>query len=138
MRHSDIYTIFHEIVQNRGGKTPCVLRGDPPAWELGEGLTIPHRKNAVGNDVTQDLLEHRKLCASPDIIRLTKSWRMGWPGHEACMGAIRKPYKILVGKSEVKRPLKSLTRISEDNIRMDLTETGGKAERCGLNTSGSG
>jgi hypothetical protein len=33
-----------------------------------------------------------------------KSRRMRWGGHVACMGEMRNAYKILVGKSEQKRP----------------------------------
>jgi hypothetical protein len=45
------------------------------------------------------------LYTSPNIIRVIKSRRMSWVGHTACMGAMRNAYKILVGKSEGKRPL---------------------------------
>jgi hypothetical protein len=40
------------------------------------------------------------------------------------MEEIRSAYKILVGKSEGKRPLGRPRRRSEDNIKMDLRETG--------------
>jgi hypothetical protein len=40
------------------------------------------------------------------------------------MGEIRNAYKILVGKSERERPLVRPRRRWEDNIRMDLRETG--------------
>jgi len=48
-----------------------------------------------------------------------KSRRMRWAGHAACMGEIRNAYKILVGKSEGKRPRGRPRRRWED-IRMDL------------------
>jgi len=38
------------------------------------------------------------------------------------MGEIRGTYKVLVGNSEVKRPLERLRRRWEDNIKMDLQE----------------
>jgi hypothetical protein len=44
-------------------------------------------------------------CASPNIIRVTISWRMGWAGYVACMEGMRNAYKILVVKSERKKPL---------------------------------
>jgi hypothetical protein len=37
---------------------------------------------------------------------------------------MRNEYKVLVGRPEGKRPLGRLRRRSEDNIKMDLTETG--------------
>jgi hypothetical protein len=45
------------------------------------------------------------LYASPDIIRVVKSSRMGWTGHVARMGEMRNAYNILVGKLEGKRPI---------------------------------
>jgi hypothetical protein len=45
------------------------------------------------------------LYLSPDIIRQVKSRRMRWAGHVARMGEERKVYKVLVGKTEGKRPL---------------------------------
>jgi hypothetical protein len=60
----------------------------------------------------------------PNIIRQIKSRRMRWAGHVARMGEERKVYKVLVGKSEAKRPLGRLQRRWEDGIRMDLGEIG--------------
>jgi hypothetical protein len=40
------------------------------------------------------------------------------------MGEMRNVYKILVGKSEGKRPLRGPRRRWEDNIRMNLGEIG--------------
>jgi hypothetical protein len=51
---------------------------------------------------------------------MIKSRRMRWTGHAACMGEMRNEHKILVGKSEGKRPF-GIPRLRwEDNIRMDL------------------
>jgi hypothetical protein len=47
----------------------------------------------------------------------------------------RKVYKVLVGKSEGKRPLGIPRRRWEYGIRMDLKETGCG---CGLDSDGSG
>jgi hypothetical protein len=44
------------------------------------------------------------------------------------MGEMRNAYKILVGKSEGKRPFERRRRRWEDNIRMDLTEIGWEGE----------
>jgi hypothetical protein len=60
---------------------------------------------------------------SPDIIRQIKSRRTRWMGHVAHMGERRKMYKVLVGKSEAKKPLGRLRRRWEDGLRMDLRVT---------------
>jgi hypothetical protein len=49
-----------------------------------------------------------------------------WVGHVAFMGEIRNACNILVRKAEGKRPLGKPRRRWEDNIRMDLRETGWK------------
>jgi hypothetical protein len=49
--------------------------------------------------------ELRDLYSSPSIIRITKSSRMRWAGHVARMGEKRNVYRLLVRKSEGKRPL---------------------------------
>jgi hypothetical protein len=49
--------------------------------------------------------ELHNMYSSPDIIRQMKSRRMKWAGHVARMVEKRKLYKLLVGKSERKRPL---------------------------------
>jgi hypothetical protein len=45
-------------------------------------------------------------------------------GHVAHMGEERKVHKVLVGKSEGKRPLGRLRHRWEDGIRMDLRKIG--------------
>jgi hypothetical protein len=47
----------------------------------------------------------RKLYSPPNIIRLTKSRRMGWVGHVTKIQAPRSAFRILMGKSEGKNPL---------------------------------
>jgi hypothetical protein len=59
-----------------------------------------------------------------NIITHIKSRRRGWAGHVASMGEERNVYKVLMGKQEGKRPLGRLKRRWEDEIRMDLRETG--------------
>ena len=49
---------------------------------------------------------------------------MRWAGHVARMEEGRGVYKVLVGKSEGKRPLVKPRRRWEDNIKMDLQELG--------------
>jgi hypothetical protein len=52
------------------------------------------------------------------------------------MGEERKMYKVLVEKTEGKRPLGRPRRRWEDGIRMDLREIG--LVVCGLDSTGSG
>jgi hypothetical protein len=47
---------------------------------------------------------------------------MRWAGHVALMGEGRGVYRVLVGKSEGKRPLERPRRRWEDNNKMDLRE----------------
>jgi len=68
--------------------------------------------------------EDNDLYSSPNIVRGTKSRRMGWAGHVAPMGEGIGAYRILVGIPEEKRPLGRPRRKWEDNIKMDLQEVG--------------
>jgi hypothetical protein len=61
----------------------------------------------------------------PNIVRVVKSRRMRWAGHVARMGEGGGVYRILVGKSEGKRPLGRPRRRWEDNIKTDLQEVEG-------------
>jgi hypothetical protein len=73
------------------------------------------------------------LYSSPSIIRIIKSRRMRWAGYVACMEEKRNVYRLLVGKSEGKRPLGRPQRRWVDNIRMDLGEVGwGDVDWIGL------
>ena len=49
---------------------------------------------------------------------------MRWAGHVAGMAERRGVYRVLVGKSEGKRPLGRPMRRWEDNIKMDLQGVG--------------
>jgi len=49
---------------------------------------------------------------------------MRWAGHVARMGERRGVYRVLVGKSEGKRPLGRPRRRWEDNIKMNLYKVG--------------
>jgi hypothetical protein len=60
--------------------------------------------------------ELNDLYCSPNIIRVIKSRRMGWPGHVARMGE-RAVYRVLMGKPERTRPLGRPRRRWEDDIR---------------------
>jgi hypothetical protein len=53
-----------------------------------------------------------------------KSKRMRWAGHVARMGEKRNAYRILVGKTEGKRPLGIPRRRWVDSIKIDLRGIG--------------
>jgi hypothetical protein len=56
------------------------------------------------------------------MIRMIKSKRMRWAGQVVCMGEMINAYKVLVGKLEGKRPLRTPRHRREDNIKMELGE----------------
>jgi hypothetical protein len=58
------------------------------------------------------------------FVRVIKSRRMRWAGYVARVGKQRCVYRVLVGKSEGKRPMGRPRRRWKDNIRMDLQEVG--------------
>ena len=60
--------------------------------------------------------ELNDLYSLPNIVRVVKSRRMSWAGHVACMGEDRGVHRVLVGKSEGKRPLGRPRRRWEDKI----------------------
>jgi hypothetical protein len=64
------------------------------------------------------------LYSSPSIVRVIKARRMRWAGYVERMGEVRGACNILVGRTEGRRPLGRLRRRWEDNIMMDLWETG--------------
>jgi hypothetical protein len=68
--------------------------------------------------------EHHNLYASPNIIRVIKSRRMGSTGNVARKEDVGNAYKIWLGKPERKRQLRRPKCRWEDNIRMNLRETG--------------
>jgi hypothetical protein len=68
-------------------------------------------------------VELQNLHSSPNKIRMIQSLKMRWTGNVACMGEKRNAYKIvLVEKPEGWRALERPRW--EDNIKMDLRETG--------------
>jgi hypothetical protein len=60
--------------------------------------------------------ELHSLYSSPNIVRVIISRRMRWTGHAAHTGEGRGVYRVLVGKSEEKRPLGRPRCRWEDNI----------------------
>jgi hypothetical protein len=68
--------------------------------------------------------ELHSLYSSLNIVRVIKSRRIRWAGRVARMGQGRGVYRVLVGRPEGKRPLGRPRHRWEDNIKMDLRETG--------------
>jgi hypothetical protein len=68
--------------------------------------------------------ELHNLYSSPNIVRVIKSRRMRWVGHVARIGEGRGVYRVLVERPKGKRPLVRPRHRWEDNIKMDLRETG--------------
>jgi hypothetical protein len=68
--------------------------------------------------------ELHSLYSSPNIVRVIKSRRLRWAGHVARRGKGRGVYRVLVRRPEVKRPLGRPRCRWEDDIKMDLRETG--------------
>jgi hypothetical protein len=65
----------------------------------------PKRDEVTGEWRKLHKEELRDLYSSPSIIGIIKSRGMRWAGHVARMGEKRNAYRLLVGKSEGKRPL---------------------------------
>jgi hypothetical protein len=59
---------------------------------------------------------------------MTKSRGMKCAGHVSCMGKMTNMYKNLAGKPEGKKPLRRPMHRWENNIKMDLKETGWKVD----------
>jgi hypothetical protein len=68
--------------------------------------------------------ELHSLFRSPNIVRVTKSRRLGWAGHVARMEEGRNSFNILTGKPTGKRPLGRPRRTWEDKIIMVLEKKG--------------
>ena len=65
----------------------------------------PKRDEVTGECNRLHYEEVNCLHSSLNIVRVIKSRRMIWAGHVARMGEMRGSYRVLVGKSEGKRPL---------------------------------
>ena len=84
----------------------------------------PRRDEVTGEWRRLHNEELNDLYSSPNIVRVITSRRMRWVGHVARMGEERWVYRVLVGKSEGRRPLVRPKRRWVDSIRMDLQEVG--------------
>ena len=84
----------------------------------------PRRDEVTGEWKKLHNEELNDLYCSPNIVRVIKSKRMRCAGHVACIGERRGVYRVLVAKSEGRRPLGRPRRRWEDNIKMDLQAVG--------------
>jgi 3-oxoacyl-ACP reductase-like protein len=84
----------------------------------------PQRDEVTGEWRKLHNEELNDLYSSPNIVRLIRSRRTRWVGHVARMGEERGVYRVLVGKSERKRPLGRPRSRWEDTIKMDLQAAG--------------
>jgi hypothetical protein len=67
--------------------------------------------------------EFHSLNSSLNMVRVIKSRRRR-AGHVACMGERRGVYRVLAERPEGKRPLGRPRHRWEDNIKLDLRDTG--------------
>jgi hypothetical protein len=116
---------------------PVVLYGFK-TWSLTLGKE--HRLRVLENSVLRKIFgpkreengswrklhydELHNLYSSQNIVRVIKSRRMKWAGHVTHMAEGKGVYRVLVGRSEGKRPLGRPRHRWEDNIKMDLREIG--------------
>jgi hypothetical protein len=84
----------------------------------------PKRDEVTGEWRKLHSWELHNLYSSPDIIRQIKSRRMRLVGHVARMGEGRNVYRVLVEKTEKKRPLGRPRCRWDDGIKMNLREMG--------------
>jgi hypothetical protein len=65
----------------------------------------PKRDEVTGECRKSHNAELQNFYSSPNIIRQIKSRGMRWVGHVARMGEEINVYRVLIGKTEGKRPL---------------------------------
>ena len=93
----------------------------------------PRRDDITGEWRRLHNEELNDFYSSPNIVWVIKSIRMRWAGRAVRMGEERGVYRVLMGKTEGKRPLGRHRRRWVDNIRMDLQEVGcGYVDGIGL------
>jgi hypothetical protein len=84
----------------------------------------PKRDEVIGGWRKLHNEELHGLYSSSSIIRVIKARRMRWTGHVARVGEVRGAHNILVGRPEGRRSLGRPRCRWEDDIKMDLGETG--------------
>jgi len=89
-------------------------------------ITLRPKRDGVAGDWRKLHNEELNGSYSPNNIRVMKSRRMSWEGLVARMGKRGGEYRVLVGKTEGKRPLGMPRLRWENNIKMDLQEVGWK------------
>jgi len=82
----------------------------------------PRRDEVTGDWRRLHNEELNDLYSSPNIVQVIKSRRMRWAGNVAHIDEERGVYRVLVGKTEGKRPLGKPRCRWVDNIRTDLQE----------------
>jgi len=82
----------------------------------------PKRGEEIGEWRKLHNEELNDLYCSPNIVRVMKSRKMRWAGHEARVGERSGVYRVLVGKPEGKRSLGRPRLRWENNIKMNLQE----------------
>jgi hypothetical protein len=87
-------------------------------------IFMPKRDELTGEWRKLHNKELNDLYCSRSIVQVIKSRRMSWAGHVARMGERRGTYRVLVRKTEEKRPPGRPRRGWEDNIKIDLQEVG--------------
>jgi hypothetical protein len=70
-------------------------------------IFVPKRHEVIGCWRKLHNEELHNLYSSLNTIRMIKSRKMRWAGHVARIGEKRNAYKILVGKPEGRRPLRT-------------------------------
>jgi hypothetical protein len=79
---------------------------------------VTREKRTLHNEELND------LYPSLNIFRMIKSRRMICTGQVACVWERRGVYRVLLGKPEGNRPIRSPRHRLEDNIKVDLEEMG--------------
>ena len=82
----------------------------------------PRRDEVTGEWGRLHNEELNDMYTSTNIVREIKSRRLRWAGHVARVGEERRVYRLLLGKTAIRRPLGRPRRRWVDNIRMDLQE----------------
>ena len=88
----------------------------------------PTRDEVTGEWRKLHIEELSDRYSLPNIVRVVKSRRMRWAEHVARVGEGKGVYRVLMGKTEGKRPLGRPRRRWEVNIKMGLQEVGGGCE----------